>query len=241
MCNRQRVGWRVKCQTTFKTGVSFVRGDQPNFPLLTVYVANSAFSVIIWSNYFHAKAIQLLQDGSSVGLVSRRLGVSPRVISRAWRRFWETDQFSKRAVQGRRRATPHQQDRYLVLFAREFNRSTARSLQSDLERVTGLQISDQTVRNRLHGNGLWSWRPFVGLILTPRHYAARRAFAKEHHWQVHHWRHVLFTDESRFNLSGSDGRVKVWISTGECYQACSIIQHDIFDGGVLLRHLPRRT
>ena len=43
-CSWQRVGRRVKCQTTPKTGVSFVRGHRPSFPLLTFYIANSAFS-----------------------------------------------------------------------------------------------------------------------------------------------------------------------------------------------------
>ena len=36
-----------------QTGVRFVMGDRPSFPLLTVYVADSAFSFSVGSNYFH--------------------------------------------------------------------------------------------------------------------------------------------------------------------------------------------
>lgn len=36
-------------------------------------------------------------------------------------------------------------------------------------------------------------------------------FAIEHHnWQVHHWRPVLFTDQSRFNLSTCNRHEKDW-------------------------------
>ena len=61
-----------------------------------------------------------------------------------------------------------------------YGECTARSLQSDLKLGTGVQISDQTVRNQLHSSELRSRRPFVGLILTPRHRAAQRASAREH-------------------------------------------------------------
>lgn len=41
--------------------------------------------------------------------------------------------------------------------------------------------------------------------VTDQHRVARLAFAWEHqNWQVHYWRPVLFTDESRFTLSSCD-------------------------------------
>ena len=45
---------------------------------------------------------------------------------------------------------------------------------------------------------------------------------------------MLITDENRFNLSRSDGRVTVWRSTGERYQAWNIVQHDRFSGGSVM-------
>ncbi len=79
--------------------------------------------------------------------------------------------------------------------------STARTLQNDLQRATGVNVSDQTIRNRLHEGGLRARRPLVGPVLTAWHRGARLAFAIEHqNWQVCHWRPVFFTDESRFTL-----------------------------------------
>ena len=182
-----------------------------------------------------AQAVQLVQDGTPVREVARRFGVSPSTVSRLWTRFRETGLYTRRPGQGRRRLTTPRQDRYLRVRVGRHRRSTAQDLQEDLRRATGVRVSDQTVRNRLHGAGLRARRPLRAVPLTAAHRAARLQFAQDHrNWQLRHWRPVLFTDESRYTLSSCDGRDRTWRRVGERYQPDNIVEHDRFGGGSVM-------
>ncbi|KAI4904922.1 hypothetical protein NFI96_033168 [Prochilodus magdalenae] len=167
--------------------------------------------------------------------VARRLAVSVSVVSRAWRRHQETGQYTRRRGGGRRMATTQQQDHYLHLCAKKNRRSTARALQNDLQQATNVHVSAQTVRNQLHEDGMRARRPQMGVVLTAQQSAGRLAFVRENQdWQIHHWRPVLFTDESRFTLSTCGRRDRVWRHHGERSAASNILQHDRFGSGTML-------
>ena len=80
-----------------------------------------------------------------------------------------------------------------------------------METEFGIIISEQTVRRRLHKAG------FKGCVARKKSYVdktnrmKRIQYAKRYREQpLCFWDQVLWTDESQFNLFGSDGRVMVW-------------------------------
>ena len=78
-------------------------------------------------------------------------------------------------------------------------------------------------------------RPYVGQVLTARHRAARLQWAQQHYrWRRQHWARVLISDESRFNLSHHDGRIRVFRRRGERFADNCLIERDRFGGGVVM-------
>ncbi|GFU60206.1 transposable element Tcb2 transposase [Trichonephila clavipes] len=113
-------------------------------------------------NRFKAwRVVGRLEGGQTQTEVAQAIGVSQSVISRIWNHFLETGSAGRRPGQGRRRATTPNEDLYLVLTARRHRNMNATLLQQHIRSTTGTTVSTQTVRNRLHGVGLYARRPMV--------------------------------------------------------------------------------
>ncbi|GFU80015.1 transposable element Tcb2 transposase [Trichonephila clavipes] len=88
-------------------------------------------------------------------------------------------------------------------------------LQKHLRSATGTTVSTQTIRNQLHGVGLYACRPMVCVRLTSRHRRDRREWATEHvNWRRNEWSNVLFSDESRFFVHPDNRRIFIWRDRG---------------------------
>ncbi|GFT69611.1 transposable element Tcb2 transposase [Trichonephila clavipes] len=121
-----------------------------------------------------------LTDSEAWRVVGRLEGVQTRASHwsvtkgdfRIWNCFLETESAGRRRGQGRRRATTPNEDRFLVLTARRHRNMNATLLQQHLHSAPGTTVSTQTVRNRLHGVGLYAHLPMVcvrqhqGLVAT---------------------------------------------------------------------------
>ncbi|GFV25861.1 transposable element Tcb2 transposase [Trichonephila clavipes] len=72
-------------------------------------------------------------------------------------------------------------------------------------------VSSRTIRRHLAERHLGSPRPLRGLPLTPTHRRLRLEWCSARgNWTAAVWNQVVFSDESRFNLSCDDNRVRVW-------------------------------
>ena len=53
-------------------------------------------------------------------------------------------------------------------------------------------------------------------MLKVMHRQQRLKFARDHeNWTVENWKRVLWSDETKINRIGSDGKVYVWKTRGE--------------------------
>ena len=153
------------------------------------------------------------------------LGSSPSVISRAWTRYRRYGSVDRRHGGGRMRLTTTKQDRYLTLQARRNRFAPAVSLQGQFQNATGIRISSQTVRRRLHAAQLMARIPAVQTLLTVQHKQYRLDFARENRrWTGQQWGTVLFTDESKFCVNFLDRHGRVWRRPGERYLPTNVVE-----------------
>ncbi|GFT19422.1 transposable element Tcb2 transposase [Trichonephila clavipes] len=93
------------------------------------------------------RVVGRLEGGQTQAEVAQVIGVSQSVISRIWNRFLETGS--------------------AVLMARRHRNMNATLLQQHLRSATGITVSTQTVRNRLHAVGLYARRPMSRFSVHP--------------------------------------------------------------------------
>ena len=101
--------------------------------------------------------------------------------------------------------------RNLVRWVTSGETETATQAARKLSRMKNTTITAQTVRNSLKKSGLKSFVKTKKPLLRGRHKKARYDFAfKYRHWTTYDWKRVIFSDESKVNRLGSDGRNWTW-------------------------------
>ena len=102
---------------------------------------------------------------------------------------------------------------------------------ADLQRLCFLHVTAETIRRRLADCGLKSYIRRKKPFLSPEKKKKRLAWAEAHkHWTVDDWKAVIFSDESKFNLFGSDGRRYCWRKPGQQFDE-RYVRKEIKHGG----------
>ena len=173
------------------------------------------------------QALTMLARCDNVSNVSRAFGCHRNTIIR----FQQTGGLADRRRPGRPRVTNARKDRFITLtdFRRRFQMATSSARQYGISKQTVLHClrqARQPIRPR---------RPYVGQVLTARHRAARLLWAQRHcRWGRRQWARVLFSDESRFNLSHHDGGIRVFRRRGERFSDNCLIERDRLGGGSVM-------
>ena len=74
----------------------------------------------------------------------------------------------------------------------------------------------------------------MGQVLAAHYHAAHMRWARQHvNWSQQKWNNVLFTDESRLNLSHANGREQVYCQNGE-WHACVCQRNKYGEGSIMV-------
>jgi len=177
------------------------------------------------------KVIILKEEGYSVEAIAKRVKCSHSAVSKTVKRHKETGSVDDRPRSGRPRLSTLRDDRELLRISLRNRMFTSTQLKREWNETSLISCSARTVRRRLDENGLFGRVARRKPLLTDRHRKIRLKWAKEHkNWSIEDWNRVIWSDESKFNLIGSDGRVYVRRRVGEEFIS-DCVQQTVKHGG----------
>ncbi len=117
----------------------------------------------------------------------------------------------------------------------ENRHASSLQLSKEVESQTGVTISRDTKRRTLQRNGMHGCRPRNKPLLKPRHKKARLEFARAHaDKDEDYWDSILWSDETKLNVFGTDGFKTVWHHKGEEYKGKCMVPTVKHGGGSVL-------
>ena len=117
---------------------------------------------------------------------------------------------------GRKRKTTIHTDRIIQRKIKTDRRKSSTSVKGELETELNITISQTTIRRRAHEIGLYGRVARKKAYLNKANRGKRLEYARTYREKpLGFWNNVIWSDESKFNLFGSDGKVMVWRSTKE--------------------------
>ena len=176
------------------------------------------------------RVVALRQEGYKQSDIADVLGISQSTVCKILKRQREAGNVRPLKPPGRPRLTTRRDDRQLLNLCRRNRKIPTSRLRRLWRRHHGINVSLSTVNRRLLQHGYRARRLTKCPRLVVRHRVARLRWAREQR-RLHpgHWRHVIFTDESRYILDRTDGRQRVRRLPGENLRDDCI--HETTQGG----------
>jgi transposase len=153
-----------------------------------------------------AQVVQAVVAKKTYRAIAEQFNIAISSVTYIMKQFKATGDVNRRPTPGRPPATTEKQDLLMARMSRKNPRATAVDIGADLRTNYGISISAKTVGRRLNDAGLNARRPVKKPLISKKNQIARLAFARKFgHWTSKEWAKVLWSDESKFNLFGSDG------------------------------------
>ena len=170
-----------------------------------------------WSPRKRCRIIFLHEEGNSYEEIRRKIGgnITKGGISKLLKRYEKTNSIENQKGKGRKRCTTAVGDRRIKRVCLGDRRKSSVCIKEEMSEC-GLNLSSRTVRRRLQECDLNARIPRKKPFLTQKQRLKRLQWAKSHvNWTAERWERIIWSDETRISLSGSDGKKYVRRRIGE--------------------------
>jgi len=167
-----------------------------------------------WSPKKRAVAFTLRSEGYTYPEIAKRIGgkATHSGVLKLCRKFETSQCVTDKSQSGRKRKSTDREDRQLVRLCFADRHKTS----AELQREWKPDVCASTIRRRLIANGLNRRIPRKKPFLNKLQRSKRLQWAKDHKdWSNEQWARVLWSDESKISIFGTDGVHYVRCRNGE--------------------------
>uniref|UniRef100_A0A2M4DS53 Putative transposase n=1 Tax=Anopheles darlingi TaxID=43151 RepID=A0A2M4DS53_ANODA len=175
-------------------------------------------------------------QGKSYTEIAHLTNVNRNTVARVIQRFKYEGRVTNLPRNGRPSVCTDRMRRAIKRIVDAEPEISAQSVATLVKERHGISITGETARNVIKKFGYKAYNRRKKPQISPVNRKRRLEFAKQYlNYPPEFWKNVLFTDESKFNIFGWDGRIKVWRPPGEGLNpkyTAKTVKHN--GGGVLV-------
>ena len=170
------------------------------------------------SNEGRSLIIKHHQNGDSQREISSNMLVPGETVRYIIQKYKATKCIGNLFGRNRKRKTSAAIDRMIVRKIKPNRRISTHVVKAEIEVELGMTLNANTIRNRVYEAKLFGHvarkKPLVNKVNRGKRLKFARDMLKK---SIGFWETVIWSDESKFNLFGSDGKVMVWRTPKEEY------------------------
>ncbi|GFX72905.1 transposable element Tcb1 transposase [Trichonephila clavipes] len=155
--------------------------------------------------------LRLFKKGKSYREIAKIVGRSHSCVQKIIGRFKSDGLIENKRGRGRKSILSDVAKRKVLKDIKIDPKLSAVKLAAETSRIMGRSVSAETVRNVIRHAGYSSQVARKKTFISLQNQKKRLEFAKTHQLKTDNfWKKVIFSDESKFNIFGSDGRRAFW-------------------------------
>ena len=165
------------------------------------------------------RIVALHEDGQTYKKIANTLKLSCSTAAKIIQRFKRVGSTQNRLRVGRPKKLSARAERHIQMLSLKDRYRSAVSIAAEIEKVWGQAVDAQNIRHTLHQIGVHGCHPRRKTLMKTIHEKARKQFAEDMSTKhLDYWNHILWSDEMKINLFGSDGFKHMWRRLGEEYK-----------------------
>lgn len=167
--------------------------------------------------------------------LGQRFNLKKTTVYQMVRRYQETGNIADKPGRGRKPALTVRETKDIVREATKNPFTTSSKLKEIVQERYGKDVSSRTVRKYLNKEGIHGRTARKKPLISKVNQRKRLNFARKHiNEPPEYWKRVLWTDESKINLFGSDCGTNVWRKKNEALKFQNTIPTVKHGGGNIM-------